>query len=235
MRYWLFALALPVSALAQMDHDHSGDVPWGSAPLAAPGAKRAEQIYDLYRDQIGERADRYYHNGEYWNVISMLQLLLGIEPADNQANADLVFYLRSVGRYDLALTQAIRFKQENPADKLAAETEAEIYHVERLWDRIPRLLEPHLETTRSRRVFVLLMRSYEEMGLIKEAIRVVEARLESFPDDGAAKSNLNRLNEKLKGGHLRDEQATDHGARNREKGILVLAERLQHGRSPRVS
>lgn len=235
MRYWILAVVLPVSGFAQMDHDHSHAVPWGSAPLAEPGQKRAEQIYDLYRDQLAERADRFYHNGEYWNVISMLQLLLGIDPTDSQANADLVYYLRSVERFDLALTQAIRFRSENPSDENAAATEAEIYHVQRIWERIPAVLEPHLETTRSRPIFVLLMRSYEEMGLINEAIRVVETRLTRFPDDGAAKSNLNRLKEKLKGGNLRNEQATDHGARNREKGILVLFERLQHGGSPRLS
>ncbi len=227
MRRWVAVLALaPVLGLAQPDHSH--EEPKDVGRLAPPGERRAGQIYDMYDNEIALRADRYYHDGQYHEVISLLTIRLGANPRDGSINSDLVFYLRSTGRFDLAITQSLRFRSTNPVDEVGVETEADIYRYQKLWDRIPPILEPFLPTTRSIGIFVMLMKSYEEMGLINEAIRVVETRLQRSPDDRSALVNLNRLKEKLKGGNVRDEQATDYGTRHREKGIFFIAKRLQH-------
>jgi tetratricopeptide (TPR) repeat protein len=195
----ILAVSACVTAQSQIEHEHDEDRQVPSAENMLPGKERADRIYEMYDYQLADRADRAYHNGQYWEVISLLTLRHGVNPNDAGINGDLVYYLRSSGRYDLALTQAIKFRQSHQKDEFAALTEATIYSQYKLWDRIPGILEPVLPLANHVNSFVMLMKSYEEIGLIKEAIRVVEARLRRFPDDRSAKQNYDRLTARLKG------------------------------------
>ncbi|MCW5945651.1 MAG: hypothetical protein KIT74_01315 [Fimbriimonadales bacterium] len=188
-----------VAAQSQIEHDHDEERRVPTAENMQPGKERADRIYEMYDYQLIDRADRAFHNGQYWEVISLLTLRSGINPDDAGISGDLVYYLRSSGRYDLALTQAIKFRQGHEKNEFAALTEATIYSQYKLWDRIPGILEPVLPLANHVNSFVMLMKSYEEIGLIKEAIRVVEARMQRFPDDRSAKQNYDRLNGRLKG------------------------------------
>lgn len=159
--------------------------------------ERAHKIYEEYENNLITLSDRYFHDGQFHEVISILRLRMGMNPSDEQLVGDLVWMLRNVDDYEQAYWLTISFKKDNPNSLGAIMTEAQFYQVLKLWSKIPPILEPVCISSGNRNAYVLLAGAYEYMGMYSEALRVQNARLQEFPDDEAAKRNIQKLKEIL--------------------------------------
>jgi hypothetical protein len=173
-------------------------VTFGST-LAQPGPERANAIYENYKQRLTSTMDRYYHDGQYWTCIGYLRVRLGAAPADSHLSSDLVWMYGNVGEHDLAVAQAVRYRASYPTDAVAAEAEATIYRNRKLWERMPPILEPVLQFAVTPNAFVLCAQAYEELGMLRQALRVLELRLQKIPSDLTAVKNRERIKKLLEG------------------------------------
>lgn len=169
-----------------------------------PGEERVHRIYDAYEAQLRARLDQHFHDGEYQACVGILRVLVAQNPHDVQTTSDLVFMLGNVGLKGEALAIAMAFRRGHATDPYAAQIEANYYinPTVRLYERIPAVLEPVVAESRFLQTFVALGRAYEEMGLLKEAIRVHRLRLERFPDDPSSnvvRNKITQLEARIKG------------------------------------
>jgi len=169
-----------------------------------PGQGRVQRMYDAYEAQLRARLDQHFHDGEYQACIGILRVLVAQDPHDVQTTSDLVFMLGNVGLDGEALSTAISFRRAHAANPYAAQIEANYYvnPTVKLYERIPAVLEPVVGESRFLQTFVALGRAYEEMGLLKEALRVHHLRLERFPDDPSSnvvRNKIAQLEARIKG------------------------------------
>ncbi|MER3413443.1 MAG: hypothetical protein C4340_07475 [Armatimonadota bacterium] len=169
-----------------------------------PGPDRVQRMYNAYEAQLRVRLDQYFHDGEYQACVGILRVLVAQNPHDVQTTSDLVFMLGNVGLEGEALSTAIAFRKAHQTNPYAAQIEANYYisPTVKLYDRIPGVLEPVVGESRFLQTFVALGRAYEELGLLKEAIRVHRLRLERFPDDpssNAIRNKVAQLEARIKG------------------------------------
>ncbi len=172
-------------------------------PALSPGKDRAERIYDAYEAQLRQKLDAHFHAGEYEACVGILKILVAQNPNDAQTVSDLVFMLGNVGREAESLAEAIQFRRNHPQDAVAAQVEANYYikPTVKLYDRVPVVLEPIIEQSQFLQNFVSLARAYEEMGLLNEAIRIHELRIQRFPNDpttATVRAKIEQLKARIK-------------------------------------
>jgi tetratricopeptide (TPR) repeat protein len=160
-----------------------------------PGPERVGRIYDAYEQQLRTRMDQHFHDGEYEACVGILRILAMQHPDDPDIMNDLVYMIGNVGRHAEALATAIEFRRAHFANPYAVQIEANIYinPTIKLYERIPAVLEPVVQESRFLQTFVALGRAYEEMGLLKEAIRIHRLRLERFPNDQSSNVVRNKI------------------------------------------
>ncbi|MFN8138242.1 MAG: hypothetical protein U0R49_00425 [Fimbriimonadales bacterium] len=189
--------AAPIFAQEGHDDDHVAGT-W--TPLTeAPGQDRAAKIYSRLFDKLEYRKDFLFHDGLYWECIGILQAQLGIFPRDGELNSTLVWMYGNVERQDMAYTEAVRFHSLFPNELTGALTEAEWCSKRKLWTRIPPILERVIANSNILGEFVLLARAYEEMGLLNEALRILELRKQKVADR-AVDVKIASLKKRLAGG-----------------------------------
>lgn len=169
-----------------------------------PGPDRVGRMYDAYEAQLRTRMDQHFHDGEYEACIGILRVLAMQHPGNSDIMNDLVYMIGNVGRDNEALATAVQYRRQHLHDPYAAQIEANIYinPTVKLYERIPAVLEPVVGESRFLQTFVALGRAYEEMGLLKEAIRVHRLRLERFPNDQSSnvvRNKIAQLEARIKG------------------------------------
>lgn len=165
---------------------------------AAQEQDRTAQIWNEAQDTLIVRLDQSYHSGLYEECVTLLQVLLAINPDDSDLSGNLVWMLGNLDRHSEAMAQAIRFNAANPKDLLGAIDLGTLYSRQKLYSRIPPVLEPLLSEADGYPLFTLLGRAYEELGLLKEGLRVWETRLKKYPDDPTTIAKVDRLRKMLR-------------------------------------
>lgn len=174
-----------------------------SAALAqAPDARRMAEIWGAARARMERQYDAWFDEGDYPRSIGGLTLMNVLWPWDYETATNLGFLLKSVEMQDLELAVYVRFRTDNPDDPDASWPEANYYFQQRLYAKVPPLLEPSINMARRPHpnTYRLLAHAYERIGMLRDAKRVWEALLAIVPGDAAAQNNLKRVNEKLQGG-----------------------------------
>lgn len=160
---------------------------------------RSDAIYSEYENLIIKRLDQYFHDGQFHECISMLRIRQGMHPNDAQIAGDIVWMYGNIGQHDQAFVESTRFLNRNPKDWAARRTDAQLYFGRKIFWRTIDLLEPIIMQTNDIGIFTMLMRSYEDIGLIGEALRVAQQRHKVFPNDPVAERHVRRLSERIKG------------------------------------
>jgi len=91
----------------------------------------------------------------------------------------------------------LRFKRQNPTDPDGALPEATFYFNRKLWAKVPPLMETAIKGKCHPNAFRILARSYEKQNMLTDAARVYKALAVRDPNDGQAKANLKRVEDKL--------------------------------------
>lgn len=170
------------------------------ASVSKPGAQpsRASEIWERAEVRASRQSDIWFKRGDYLRAIQLLRFRAALFPSDYDINTDLGWMLSNVEAHDEALSVYVRFRQNNPTDADAPFPEANFYFQRRAYAKVPPLLEPTLPKRPHSNSYRILAHSYERMGLLQDSARVWRALLVRNPNDGAAKSNLERVESKLK-------------------------------------
>lgn len=167
--------------------------------FAQSSVNRTDAILEEFEAQIYRRIGQHWHAGEFVECLSLYRILHGMHPDDAEISSMVVRMLGNLKRYQEELVEAISFRRAHPNDPVAATTEALLYSVQRLYERIPPLLEPIIDKSQTLDNFVMLARAYEKLGLFAESLRIWETRLRKFPDDLTAVAKIEYLKKLLFG------------------------------------
>lgn len=167
-----------------------------------PDPVRMRVINEAIHHRLSTQGDVWFEGGDYLKTIQALRAASSLDPADYEIATDLGWMLENVLKWDEALATYVRFRKENPSDPDAAYPEANFYFMKKSYLEIPALLEPTLKMARPphANTFRILAHAYDRLGLLGDSKRVWNQLLAIDPNDEAAKTNLKRVEAKLKGG-----------------------------------
>lgn len=159
---------------------------------------RQNQIWNAVDDCLITYADDAFDNGEFTRVVSALRFRLSIHPNDSEVLTDLGWMLENTSRAGEALGLYISYRLKNPEDTDAALPEITYYFRKKAFAKIPPIAEPELMRSPTPNLYRMLFRSYEMLGLLSDAVRVLDLYLGRFPEDLAAKANRERIAKKMR-------------------------------------
>ncbi len=169
------------------------------ASCFAQSPNRVSQIVDLYESELVIKIDQAFHDGRYGDCLDALYSQLSLFPTDSEVQGQIVFMWRNVEMEEKAICEATRFRTSNPENPMIAFNEGNLYQLNKLYSRIPPILEPCFKNATSVQPVLLLAEAYEKLGLISEALRVCRYLRERFPNDPSGRRQLQRLENKMAG------------------------------------
>lgn len=169
-------------------------------PLFALGQGRVDEMKAGYDREMDVLIDRYYHEGNYEKVAELLKAYAKQHPDDDGISNNLAWMLFNIGKEPESILESLRFVRDNPQNENGRIQLAQQYFTRKLYSRVPRTLEPIMGTTKNQNAFVMLGRSYEELGMLKSALRVHEARVKMYPNDVSGKKNVDKVKQMIAAG-----------------------------------
>lgn len=165
-----------------------------------PDPKRIDAIWQAASARMYDQNDAWFEQGDYPRIVQLLRYMHSLWPTDYDTATNLGWMLENIDRTDEALALYIAYRKDNPNLYIAAFPEANFYFKNKLYSKVPPLLEPHLGLHASANMFRLVAHSYEKMNLLKDSMRTWEKYIALAPGDLAAKQNEARIERKLKDG-----------------------------------
>ena len=169
-------------------------------PFFAVGQSRVDEMRTGYDREMDALIDRYYHEGNYEKVAELLQAFAKQHPDDDVISNNLAWMYFNIGKEQESMLESLRFVRDNPKNENGRIQLAQQYFTRQLFARVPRILEPIMAETKNPNAFVMLGRSYEQLGMLKSALRVHEARVKMFPNDASGKKNLEKVKQMIASG-----------------------------------
>ena len=181
--------------------------PLAPAPLPQKGegssapARRIDAIMDFANDRMSTEIDVLFDDGDFPAVIGLLKVQAEQYPADYDVWTNLGWMQENVEQWDAALATYVRYKRQNPTDPDAALPEANFYFMRKVYAKVPPLMEPAIKGGKTHaNAYRILAKSYERQGMLGDALRVYKSLVARDPDDGAAKANVRRVEDKIEKG-----------------------------------
>jgi tetratricopeptide (TPR) repeat protein len=165
-----------------------------------PDLHRVPDILTAVRVEATNQHDAWFDDGDFPRSIQSLKVLKNLFPSDYQLVTDLGWMCENVHDESSALVLYIEYARAYPDDPEAQYPEAEFYFRNKLYAKVPQILEPVLKM----RVhphgnsYRILARAYEKMDLYEDAKRVWDTYIALVPTDGQAKVNRERVTKKLR-------------------------------------
>jgi tetratricopeptide (TPR) repeat protein len=170
-----------------------------SGLAAQPDTQRLKAIWSVAQERLDGQNDYWFEAGDYPRTIHSLRMANALFPDDYEVATNLGWLLESTEQWDEALVVYIRFGNDNPSDPDAAYPEANFYFMKKAYAKVPSLIEPTLPKKPHPNSFRVLAHSYERLGMLKDSARVWQSYIALAPSDDAAKNNLRRVENKMKG------------------------------------
>ena len=187
---------LSLLGLAALAAGASGQKP--PAPLAPKaGESRVDAILGFATDRLATQIDAMFDEGDFPAVVQLLRLQAEAFPSDYEVWTNLGWMQENVHQYDAALATYVRYNRQNPKDPDRALPEANFYFMRKLYAKVPPLLEPAIKGPCHPNAFRTLARAYDKMEMLPDALRVYKALVVRDPNDGAAKANVKRVEDKI--------------------------------------
>jgi tetratricopeptide (TPR) repeat protein len=170
-----------------------------AASITAQGAQpgRTAEVLAAMDARLRAQTDVWFKEGDYPRVVQLLRVRAEYNIADFETWTDLGWMLENTARRDEALAVYVRFRNANPDDPDSAFPEANFYFRLRLYAKVPPLIEPKLDLRPHGNSWRILAHSYERMGLLLDSRRIWERYIAINPEDGAARNNLRRVQQRL--------------------------------------
>jgi len=158
---------------------------------------RTDAIWAAVDDRMLAQQDIWFDEGDFPAAIQILKVEAERYPSNYDVWTNLGWMQENIQDWDAALATYIRYRRDNPQDPDAALPEATYFSMKKLYSKIPELLEPVIKRNCHPNNFRLLASAYEKQKMYTDSIRVWKLYLKRDPKDGAAKSNLARVEKKL--------------------------------------
>lgn len=158
---------------------------------------RQDLIWDSAHNRFVDQLDYWWDDGDFPRAIQLLRMMTDVQPSDYEIATDLGWMLENVEQYDDALAVYVKFRKDNPNIADAPFPEANFYYKQKLYAKVPPLLEGSLAKKPHPNSWRILGHSYEKMGMLADSKRVWTSYLKLFPNDDPARNNLRRVNGKL--------------------------------------
>jgi tetratricopeptide (TPR) repeat protein len=122
-------------------------------------------------------------------------------PDDYALETDLGWMQENVENYGAAISTYIAYRKAHPNDPEAYFPEADFYSRERLYAKVPPLIEPSLKlkTRPHANSYRILANAYERLGFFSDSLRIWDLYLSFAKNDGQAKLNRARVEKKRNG------------------------------------
>ncbi len=182
----LFALAMATLGLAAL----SG---------AQASKARVDAIWNIANDRLSSQLDIWFEDGEFPTCIQLLKVQLELYPNDYDVATNLGWMEENIQRWDEAIATYSRYRDENPQDPDAPLALADFYFRQKVYTKIPALLEPAIPRKPHPNAYRILAHSYEKMKMYTDAKRVWDTYIEVAPSDLTAKVNREKIVKKLSG------------------------------------
>lgn len=168
---------------------------------AQKGPDRTEEIWDAVNNRFVRQLDVWFDDGEFPRCVQLLRAQAMLYPDDYDIATNLGWMQENLEKWDEAIASYERYRKQNPKDPNRGLPEAEYYFRKKQYAKIPALLEPTVKDKPypHPNAFRVLGLSYEKLGKLKDAERVMKKFIALSPNDGAAKNNLRRIQKKLAG------------------------------------
>ena len=162
---------------------------------------RTSLILDMVRGRATQQHDLWFKDGDFPRAIQSIRVLHELFPHDYDLETDLGWMLENVEDYGGAIAVYISYRKAFPKDPDACFPEAELYFRERLYSKVPPLIEPSLRLGPHPQpnAYRILAISYERLGLFKDSERIWDSYLALSKNDGQAKLNRDRVEKKRLG------------------------------------
>jgi predicted Zn-dependent protease len=170
------------------------------APILMLAQGRVDEMQSSYDKEMDALIDRYYHDGDYEKVTKLLRTYAKQHPDDPVISNNLAWMLFNTGKEPDSIVESLRFVRDNPNSEVGKIQLAQQFFTRKLYNRIPRILEPIIATTKAQNAFVMLGRAYEELGMLRSALRVHELRVKVFPNDANGRKNLEKVKQLIAAG-----------------------------------
>lgn len=170
---------------------------------AGPSPDRVAAIWSYAQNRIDRQVDVWFDAGDFPATIQMLKVSSELNPHDYDIVTNLGWMQENVQQYDAAAATYEMYRKNNPQDADNSLPLAQYYFMKKKYDKVPALLEPSMKVKGHPHpnVFRILAISYERLGKLSDAQRVLKHYIAVAPTDGQAKLNLARVERKLsKGG-----------------------------------
>jgi tetratricopeptide (TPR) repeat protein len=165
---------------------------------SATEEQRLDAILYAAHERLDEQQDEFFRIGDFPRSINILRVIVEVWPNDRESVETLGWLLESTEQKGEALARYISYKKNNPGDPDAPQLEAFFYLKNKLYAKVPPLLEPTLKLKPHQNAYRQLARAYEKMEMYADSKRVLETFLDDYPNEAQAKVNLERVEKKLK-------------------------------------
>lgn len=162
-------------------------------------AKGPDETTLKLAERLEQQADHWFGEGDFPRAIQALRMRAALDPKNEEWASDLGWMFENLERRADALQVYIQFRENNPTDPERGYMEAFFYQRQRLFAKIPPLLEPILTEKSHPNNYRILANAYDKLGQYKNALRIWDALLKLTPDDATAKANRTRVAKKLEG------------------------------------
>lgn len=150
-------------------------------------------------DSLQQQANAWFDLGDFPRAIQALKMRYVLDKSQYDWATDLGWMLENVEDYSGALAIYVEFRMLNPKQADHALPEAEFYFRRKLYAKVIPLLHGKLSKENHPNSWRVCGHSLERVGRLKDAQQVWESYMKNWPNDAAAKNNLNRINKKLAG------------------------------------
>lgn len=175
---------------------------FAQSQMPASTQKKLDAMWDRLEYDMMRLSDFYWHEGQHLRLVRMLYVLVEVNPKNVETFSALGWVLDSYGNERKAFQIYDRGIAANPNDW-------DLYFDAGFWHFQKKNYQSALKYLQKAvsfkdappMVWKTLAHTYDRMGQVEKSLEIWEKLVKMDPEDGANKSNLERVKKKASGGN----------------------------------
>lgn len=167
-----------------------------ASPAYKAAVAQADGITNKVIDEMWETTDKYWHEGDYNRVVSLIRVCVEADPSFTEAYSTGTWLLWSMGdtkTADAFITYGLSRAPKAVKSDMSYEVGWQFFNTKRYAAAIPHLKRAVDLGAKQRQAYSTLAHAYTRMKRYDESIAVWKLVVRKYPDFGAAKTNLAKV------------------------------------------